>query len=411
MAAVPSSGSLLTLNPTPSEQLTAQANTFIHTILTHNFIRDRAPGFTAISIPLTANTGVSGTCNAFFSGANLSINFYNAGGGCANTAFSSVIAHEYGHFIVNRRGLVQGSFGEGYSDAVSILLYDDPIIGRGFQTNGNPVRNPLAANIQVPCSGGSSVHFCGQVMGAVWIRIRQNLGASLGSQAGLDRARDLFAAYTVATGNGWGTSGSPSVEVTTQMAIEILTVDDNDGNIGNGTPNYTQICQALAGSSIPCPPLQLVSYSFPNGLPTTLAPNQPTTVAVNITGVAGTPVPSTARVLTRVGTSGSFVSTPMASIGTNQYLATLPGVDCPQTLQYYFAIDTSASQTATSPANAPTTVYSAVSAASSQVVADLNFNADRRSAARSGGSRPRTTEHYRAGIRTASAVVRRAGDR
>ena len=38
-----------------------------------------------------------------------------------------------------------------------------------------------------------------------------------------------------------------------QDAIEVLTVDDDDGDLGDGTPHYAEICAAFAAHSIDCP--------------------------------------------------------------------------------------------------------------------------------------------------------------
>jgi hypothetical protein len=81
-------------NTPPTELLTAQVNAFVSTTVTHNFFKSRAPSYTGLDQQLACNLAVSGTCNAFFNGN--SINFYNRGGGCVNSAYSSVVSHEYG---------------------------------------------------------------------------------------------------------------------------------------------------------------------------------------------------------------------------------------------------------------------------------------------------------------------------
>ena len=66
-------GVLLFNSPTPVATSTAQVNAFIGTNLIHNYFRDRAPAFAGIDYPLRCNTGVTGTCNAFFTaGSSLS---------------------------------------------------------------------------------------------------------------------------------------------------------------------------------------------------------------------------------------------------------------------------------------------------------------------------------------------------
>src|SRR5204863_2437087 len=99
----PPDPAVLLFNSTPIATSTAQVNAFIGTNQIHNYFRDRAPAFAGIDYPIRCNTGVTGTCNAFFTAgttppSTASINFYNAGGGCVNTAYSTVVSHEYGHF-------------------------------------------------------------------------------------------------------------------------------------------------------------------------------------------------------------------------------------------------------------------------------------------------------------------------
>ncbi|MBT4530793.1 MAG: hypothetical protein HOC27_06260, partial [Phycisphaerae bacterium] len=83
-----------------SEYYRAEVNGYLQSNIVRDFALEHAPGFPTIgsqtSFPV--NVGVSGTCNAFYDYS--SINFYNAGGGCSNTAFSVVVHHEYGHHMV-----------------------------------------------------------------------------------------------------------------------------------------------------------------------------------------------------------------------------------------------------------------------------------------------------------------------
>ena len=64
-----------------------------------NIIRDvvvaASPNFPTVSTQLSSfqiNTNLANTCNAYYTGDT--INFYLAGGGCANTAFGDVVHHE-----------------------------------------------------------------------------------------------------------------------------------------------------------------------------------------------------------------------------------------------------------------------------------------------------------------------------
>ena len=110
-----------------------------------------------------------------------SLNFYRAGDGCANSAFASVIAHEYGHFIVDRHGLEQGAFGEGYGDTMAVLVYDNPKFGPDFFGPGTLGRDIENADVQYPCSGVP--HICGQLLAGVWWDFRLLLEDSIGEDA------------------------------------------------------------------------------------------------------------------------------------------------------------------------------------------------------------------------------------
>ena len=338
-------------NPSPSELTTAQVNAFIHTNLIHNYIRDRSPGgFPGLDIAIPANVNVDNNCNAFFDGA--SINFFTSGGNCNNTAYSTVIAHEYGHFIVSVLGLSQGAFGEGYGDTVSIMLYDTGVIGRDFCGPGCNIRNPGTASRQFPCSG--EIHFCGEVLAGTWFDIKQAFKATYGNTTGLEMSRQLQVDWSALTLGGQGTNSAHP-----QTAIEVLTLDDDDGDIDNGTPNYDDICPAFANHGIACPEIIPVTFVFPNGLPDQLAPGVDTLIDVNILPGAGTPISGTGMVSYRTGGSGAFTTVPMAENAPNEYTATLPAADCGQSVQFFFTAGSSIGD-GTSPAGAPNNTHDAV---------------------------------------------------
>ena len=55
---------------------------------------------------------------------------------------------------------------EGFGDTMSMMIFDDPIIGRNFRTDGGVVLTPDTANQQYPCTS-TAVHTCGQILGGV----------------------------------------------------------------------------------------------------------------------------------------------------------------------------------------------------------------------------------------------------
>lgn len=347
----------LAMNPVPSQYTTAQVNAFIAQTLTHNHFRSRAPGFTQLDPNLPARVNLASTsgitsCNATYSGT--ATNFLRAGGGCNNTAFSAVVAHEYGHHIVSTLGLSQGAFGEGFGDTMSMMIYDDPVMGRFFRTNGDPVRTPVTANIQYPCSTcGGAIHCCGQIISATIWRLRNNFVNTYGPETGLEMVRQLHVNWALITNGGQGTN---SAHPTT--AIEMLTADDDDGDLANGTPHYSLICNAFSQASIACPPLAPVEWVFPGGRPSLVPPSQSQEIVVNVLSLAQTPAPGTGELIYRIN-GGSFTTVPMTQSQTNQYIASIPAQSCGDIVQYYFRVGLQGGGTASNPGNAPASFYNA----------------------------------------------------
>lgn len=361
----------LLLNPTPNEFTTAQANTYIAVTTTHNYVLDRAPTFTQLNpiLPINVNmNSVSGytSCNAVYSGD--ATNYLKAAGGCNNTGFSSVASHEYGHHIVATLGLAQGAFGEGFGDTMSILIWDDPIIGRYFRTDGSPVRTPATANIQYPCSSSCSgaIHCCGQIIGGVVWRLREGFVSTYGLETGKDLVRQLHVDWMMITNGG---SGSNSAHP--QTAIEMLTVDDDDGDLENGTPNYAIICAAFSPANISCPALAPIDFVYPDGRPALITPNQPTTVRVNVVSLGQSPTPGTGQMFVSIN-GGAFTATAMTQTQSNQYVATIPAIACGDNVRYYFRAGSTGGNV-TDPSNAPTSSFSAVGGTGTSTIFYDNF--------------------------------------
>ncbi|MFN9077432.1 MAG: hypothetical protein ACK5WX_08425, partial [bacterium] len=335
----------------------AEVNAYIHANIVRDYLLAYNPSYPTISTQtgFPINVMVSGTCNAFYDGN--SINFYPAGGGCNNTAFSVVVHHEFGHHIVNRAGSGQGAYGEGFSDAVGVCITDTSELALGFNssscTSGIRNANNTVQYSATNCSSaGSAIHTCGTLFsGCVW-STRTYLAASNPATY-----RDIISDLTLnSVLLHTGTSITPAI------TIDFLTLDDNDANINNGTPNYTQINQGFSDHSMPAPPLQLLDITFPSGQPTVSNPNTGVAFPVTVVGLGGQPQPGSGRIFFRVGTSGSFTNALMAETAPNQYTATLPPASCGSTIQYYFSAQTNTGSTVQSPSNAPTSLYSVVSA-------------------------------------------------
>lgn len=376
----------LTMNDAPSEFTTAMANGFFYQTLTHDYFRALATAFTPLDSMLPVNVNLASTCNAYYDGA--STNFYQSGGGCNNTAFGSVVSHEYGHHIVNTLGLGQGAFGEGFGDTMSMMIFDDPIVGRDFTTAGGVVRTPASSVIPYPCPG-TEVHYCGQTLGGVVWTIRNYYGVAFGAQPGLTLARSQHAAWAQLTSGGIGNDSAGPL-----TAIEWLTIDDTNADIDDGTPNYARLNLAFLTRSIPLPPKLPIDFNFPDtdhnpdgladhqsdneGLPRTKNFNDPLSMRVQIVDVTATRVPGSEQIHYRRGNAGEFYAQPLApGAAPNEFVATLPGGMCGQ-VQYYLSVQGADGATYTYPPTAPTTPFtiSATGGAPTQTLLSDSFETD-----------------------------------
>ena len=218
-----------------SESYRAQVNAYLQSNVVRDYTLNYFPDFPTIDnqTSFPANCGVSGTCNAYYDYS--SINFYNSGSGCSNTAFSVVVHHEYGHHMVSCAGSGQGQYGEGMGDVMGVLITGDNQLARGFYSNDcdNGIRN-ADNNKQYPCSGG--IHDCGQLIsGCVWDAIIQMENAY--GSAG----RDIVASLAI---NSMVMHSGDSI--TPSITYDWLTLDDDDGDLTNGTPHSVELLAGFA---------------------------------------------------------------------------------------------------------------------------------------------------------------------
>ncbi|MDG2422988.1 MAG: hypothetical protein P8M22_03315 [Phycisphaerales bacterium] len=224
----------LTLNESNNnEAVRAQVNAYVESNVVRDYAIELVPGYPVVGTQtgFPVNVMVSGSCNAFYDYS--SINFYPASGGCNNTAFSTVVYHEYGHHLIASGGSGQESYGEGMSDVVSLLISGDPKLARGFYQGDcvDGIRN-ADNDFQYPCSG--AIHFCGQLISAcAWDML---LLMEEAYPNGNDIVGSLFIeSITLHTGG--------SIDPT--ITLDILTLDDDDGDLDNGTPHSNEILAAM----------------------------------------------------------------------------------------------------------------------------------------------------------------------
>ncbi|MBT8494989.1 MAG: DUF4215 domain-containing protein, partial [Deltaproteobacteria bacterium] len=159
---------------------------------------------------------------------------------CQNTGrLPDVVYHEFGHAlhaasIVEGVGSFDGALSEGISDYLAASITGDSGMGRGFFYGNDPLRelDPEGTENRWPEDIGG-VHTTGLIFaGAMW-DLRNTFITKYGTEDGIALADRLF----------YG-----AVQTATDIPssyISVITEDDDDGDLSNGTPNICDINQAF----------------------------------------------------------------------------------------------------------------------------------------------------------------------
>lgn len=350
------------------EDQRAQVNAYLHANIVRDYVLSAAPSYPTISTQsdFPVNVNLNSTCNAFYEAST--INFYHSGGGCPNTAFSTIVYHEFGHNVVAKGGSGQGPYGEGMSDCISIIVSDMSELALGFFGDCFvPLRNAdNNCQYQTPgCSScGSANHACGQLLGGCIWDVRLNLQAKYPATY-----RQILKGLVVnSVPLHVGTSS-----ITPAITVDFLTLNDDNADISDGTPDYEEINAAFSLHNMPGPAVLPIKFTFPNGLPALAFPNGGPTVAVNVAPLAGSPVPNTGKLFYRFGNAGAFTQVAMTQGAPNEYTVALPAGACGSTLQMYFGAEATGSGLVTTPGSAPAAIYSVPVAYTQSVVFSDDF--------------------------------------
>ncbi|MCK6448305.1 MAG: hypothetical protein L6Q99_18105 [Planctomycetes bacterium] len=339
------SGNNVVLNSPVDDFVTAQANSFLWIGKMRDWTRSVNPADATCDFLATSNVNISSTCNAYYNGS--SVNFFRSGGGCVNTSYSSVVLHEMGHWLNDRYSSGNGAdgFGEGNADNFSTFILDDPIVGRNFcGTNcnirdGNNTRQ-FCGDTNGGCYG--EVHADGEVlMGACWkvrTRLKNTLGASAGSQA----ANVLF--------NAWMNAYN-DMQIKSIVEIHWLTLDDDDGNITNGTPNYVDIDLGFRAQGFPGYTLSFVTLTNVSQV-ASYSGFGPFPISADAVASQNPPVSSVAIKWRTKGTT-TFQTSPMTLVSGTTWSGSIPAQPCNSTLEYYVLGTDSVGKTGTFPDQAP----------------------------------------------------------
>ena len=323
----------------------AERDGFFHTNIIHDFITALDPQFTDITYSMPCAVNINQTCNAFWDGNG--INFFREGDGCPNTAqMADVVYHEYGHGINDRLyeqlgrsfGMINGATHEGMADVAAAMILDDPRIGRGFFGPGTMLRSILNSNAY-PGSVSSDPHVTGLILaGAFWdLRVATSLETM--------RLLSHFAKYGLPDDPNDGIAFS-------EWFLETLIADDDDGNLGNGTPHSVAIIAAFDAHGIGGALFFRQSFSH-TPLPNTDDTTQAYTAVFTLGGIPGT-TPDSVRLCYSVD---GFASTQVVEAGQvlpSFYQASIPPQPGGTIVRYYFsAFDPIGAVTYVFPSGAP----------------------------------------------------------
>lgn len=300
------------------EQPLAHSTTYYWTWQVNEWARAVLGNSFELSVADTVSpfVNITSTCNAYYT--TNTINFYQSGGGCNNTAAASVVAHEWGHGLDDRYGGISQTNGlsEGWGDICSMYLLDDPQIGHDFFAGGGGIRNGNN-NRQYPT--GSGPHAQGESwMGFAWL-FRQNLRTTFGTSLARSISDDVLLGSIAA--NAVDQPGA---------VVAAFQADDDDGLLGNGTPHWTALVAACNAHSLPYPQL-IDGYLEHTPLTTTFAQGVPRRVELTAVPINGSF--TQARVLWNDGQSHTRGMVPSGA--ANGWHALLPGMLGGQTLQYH----------------------------------------------------------------------------
>ncbi len=193
----------------------------------------------------------------------------------ANNAFSTPLSHEYGHFVSWRmRNInpfvpgqgVHDSASEGYADSLAHLVHDTRKIGEKLTNDcGFVFRDPFAPSARLYPTCAIDTYERGMLLSGVWWDILLNMRAlycptpPCSPDIGLEKTRQLHVdwsmlmmggqSYTCVLPPPQGPTDLPQA-AHRQTLVEVLTADDDDGNLSNGTPHRAQICAAFASHCI-----------------------------------------------------------------------------------------------------------------------------------------------------------------
>lgn len=169
----------------------AASNTYHYTQMTYDLFRQEQPSHALFSLRAIVN--IPSSCNAFYYPSVKTTYYLIEEGGngyynCPNTAYSTVIAHETGHAILDsilgwpapgKYPTTQDfySYHEGVADTVSALTLDEPCIGENLFNSTSGCLRDMRIDVKYgPFSNFPNNHEHGRVLGSTFWDLREEIG-------------------------------------------------------------------------------------------------------------------------------------------------------------------------------------------------------------------------------------------
>ena len=258
-----------------------------------------------LDMPLTVRTNLREPCVARWNGALGTLDFSISGDDCANSGeIPGILYHEMGHAIdlALSHGWTDGATQEAAADTFALLLTRDPCVGRGlhpgvpchgcdpectgvrdlaaFATGGSgAIARPgtVEDDAGIDCDRfscpysdspifrgplGYQAHCESYIASTVNRELAQLLIADRGVEAGWRTLEKLWYQSQPATGDAYRKVPAADFCSADDDAVDgcgsdnwfrvYLAVDDDDGDLSNGTPNGCRIWQAFDAHGIAC---------------------------------------------------------------------------------------------------------------------------------------------------------------
>ncbi len=289
-------------------------------------------------------------------------------------AFGTIIYHEFGHHLGYVNGVSGSSaYHEGMADTVAMLVSDEPEMGIGSRGACAEGARSAQNSIQYPCRCPSDVHECAPLLSGCFWELRNRLLASDPSTYRRILASLAIASIPMHVGGMIG----PDIFLT------LLTLDDDDGDLANGTPHWNQLQSAFERHG-------MTEAGFPLGSGLSGA-----ALAFTITGELGSPTPSGGEVPFEVAVGslygnipldgdarlaidqngdGVFLEIALARIAPNRYTGSVPAPSCGMHPRFYLRATTTTGRSATWPTRAPEECATLAVFADSLLLAEFQFD-------------------------------------